>query len=204
MTKDINVPCGSTSHQAIKLIQCRHCMSWLHIALVAPLSVPALLGFTHSSSTLNESANHPMHWTRQTILYLSSGCRHENNDSLTQVKKAMWLNQYFYYAPPSEAFAWEHDGHFFVCLFISLSLKMLLTCHFKSSLQSLLFHRPDIILMSQKFVLFYIKRTQNALNCDFSLFKFCFCFFFVFLIAVGPLVTYSTSKCPSSECVTWL
>ena len=71
-----------------------------HSACTTALNVPALQRFTHSSSTLNESANHPMHWTSQTILYLSSGYRRENNDSLTQVKKAMRLNQYFYYGPP--------------------------------------------------------------------------------------------------------
>lgn len=69
-----------------------------YFACTVTLNVPSLLRFTHSSSTLNESANHPMHWTSQTILYLSSGYRRENNDSLTQVKKGVWLNQYFYSA----------------------------------------------------------------------------------------------------------
>lgn len=149
MTKEINASCGSASTQAIKLgagtVQTLYVMA-AHCARTAPLSVPALLGFTHSSSTLNESANHPMHWTRQTILYLSSGCRHENNDSLTQVKKAMWLNQYFYYAPPpSEAFAWEHDGQFF-CLFTSLSLKTVtdMSLQKQSVYRAYFFHRPDI------------------------------------------------------------
>lgn len=70
-----------------------------HSTRTTALRVPALWRFTHSSSALNESANHPMHWTSQTILYLSSGCGRENNDSLTQVKEATRLNQYFYYPP---------------------------------------------------------------------------------------------------------
>lgn len=71
-----------------------------HSTRTTALRVPALWRFTHSSSALNESANHPMHWTSQTILYLSSGCGRENNDSLTQVKEVTRLNQYFYYPSP--------------------------------------------------------------------------------------------------------
>ena len=67
----------------------RVCVTAAHTACTTALDVPSLLRFTHSSSTLNESANHPMHWTSQTILYLSSGYRRENNDSLTWVKKAV-------------------------------------------------------------------------------------------------------------------
>lgn len=59
-----------------------------HSTRTTALRVPALWRFTHSSSALNESANHPMHWTSQTILYPSSGYGQENNDSLTQVKEA--------------------------------------------------------------------------------------------------------------------
>lgn len=77
--------------------QWRRYLSWMHWQLVQLLRiVGSLLRFTHSSSSPNERANHPMHWTRHTILYLSSGYRRENNESLTQVKKAMWLNQNFY------------------------------------------------------------------------------------------------------------
>lgn len=95
-----------------------------HFACTTALSVPALLRFTHSSSTLNESVNHPMHWTSQTILYLSSGCRRENNDSLTQVKKAMWLNQYFYYGSLHPSPLFESVAAIFLCLFSSMSLEV--------------------------------------------------------------------------------
>lgn len=74
------------------------CVTAALAACTAALNVLSLLRFTHSSSTLNESANHPMHWTSQTILYPSSGYICGNNDSLTQVQKAMGLNQYFYFA----------------------------------------------------------------------------------------------------------
>lgn len=93
-----------------------------HFARTTALHVPALLRFTHSSSTLNESANHPMHWTSQTILYLSSGCRRENNDSLTQVKEAMWLNQYFYYGPLHRRLPFECP----MATFLSASTSVLL------------------------------------------------------------------------------
>lgn len=55
--------------------------------------------------TPNESANHPIHRTRQTMLYMSSECRCENNDSLIQVKKGYEIKSiYFIMSPifPSE------------------------------------------------------------------------------------------------------
>lgn len=42
-----------------------------HPARTSAVNVPALSRFTHSSSPLNESANHPMQPTSQTMLYVS-------------------------------------------------------------------------------------------------------------------------------------
>lgn len=126
LTKTVKVSSSSARLQAIKVragtVQTLYVTA--HFTRTTALHVPALLRFTHSSSTLNESANHPMHWTSQTILYLSSGCRRENNDSLTQVKEAMWLNQYFYYGPLHRRLPFECPVATFLRPFSSLSLKI--------------------------------------------------------------------------------
>lgn len=127
LTKTVKVSESSARLQAIKVragtVETLY-VTAAHFARTTALHVPALLRFTHSSSTLNESANHPMHWTSQTILYLSSGCRRENNDSLTQVKEAMWLNQYFYYGPLHRRLPFECPVATFLRPLSSLSLKI--------------------------------------------------------------------------------
>lgn len=142
LTKGIKVSHGSTSQTPGNKHQSGTgptvYVTAAHSACTTALNVPALQRFTHSSSTLNESANHPMHWTSQTILYLSSGYRRENNDSLTQVKKAMRLNQYFYYGP-LRLNPWFQSarGHFLCSLLVTViedcywhvKLKVALSCN---------------------------------------------------------------------------
>lgn len=115
------------------------CVTAAHFACTTALDVPSLLRFTHSSSTLNESANHPMHWTSQTILYLSMGYRRENNDSLTQVKRVMWLNQYCHSGTLNLNPLFNSMRFHFLCLFSSLSLKIIIDMSNRVTFHSVLY-----------------------------------------------------------------